>query len=170
MTAKKHDPVATQRAFEAKISRRSDRDYINALKADLLTKINEVFENEKDLKTILGESKFKKIADYYNEDSGVEIDKSDLSTKQITKSIVWSEFVGLTAKQQTAWSLWNDLGEVDFTDPNTIPGLEAIFVKGSQTMTNILAKAKRKATRFEALYAEKKGYTVTALDIEDATR
>lgn len=169
LVIKQYDEAKVTASFQNKLLRRSESDYINILKDDIISRLNETID-DKDFKTILGESRFGKIADYYNEDSDTDVYKTDLSIKQITKSIDWLEFISLSAKQQTAWLAISVLEEIDFTKASTITDLEIIFNKDSKTMTNILQKVTRKASRFEKLYPDKVGYKVTKEDIEDALR
>lgn len=162
-------------SLEKKISRRNGNDYINKLKDDILKSLSVVLADGKDFKNALEESQFQKIADYYNTESDIEVDKNSLSASEIGKAVVISEFIDLSASQQTAWIYWTTVGNFDFTNPQTFIDIDSIFGKNSQTGKNILTLSKRFASRFEALFAgdplfDKRGYKVTAQDVENTTR
>ena len=81
--------------------------------------------------------------------------KNTLSTADCKTAMVWTEFIGRTAGEREAWQFMLSNGEINPSDVNVRQGIADIFSgpSGLQSRTNLVAIAKRLATRIQKLFA-----------------
>jgi hypothetical protein len=81
--------------------------------------------------------------------------RTDIPTKDVKKSIVWTEYIGRSSGEQNAFTFMLSNGTINGGDPNIRQGIQDIFSgpSGATTRANLVALAKRSATRAEKLFA-----------------
>lgn len=118
------------------------------------------------------------IATYYNAAGSGTTARPDISAKEISAAIVWSEFLALSQAQRDGFRTLISLGNVDGTVQSIRDGFVTIFPNGTAplSLANLAATFNRTPTRFEALYVTGTtppicavfGYVVTPTDIATA--
>ena len=146
---------------------------LTTLKADLLSKSNTV-HNGKTFFIHNSESNYKALADYYNSlvSPTQMIWRPNLPKIELSKQIVMSAFVSLTAVKQNGYIVLTQADTIDATDANIRASFSTIFGAGT-TLNNLTAVAQRAATNFEFLFTTANvstayGIIVSEFDIEAA--
>jgi hypothetical protein len=85
--------------------------------------------------------------------------RTNIPTSDVKKAIVWTEYIGRSVGERSAFELIISNGIVNSADANIRQGFTDIFSgpSGAQTRTNLTALAKRSATRAEKLFASGTG-------------
>lgn len=95
------------------------------------------------------------LADLYNADSTFVVWRKSIQPADYRAAIVWTEVDTLTAGKARIWE-WvtaNMTQALDGSDLNVRQGIADAFGAGTTTRANLLAVAKRFATKCEALFA-----------------
>src|SRR3972149_1995219 len=81
--------------------------------------------------------------------------KTNVTTADCKKAMAWTEFIGRSAGEREAWQFMLSNGFINAADVNVRQGIVDIFSgpSGLGSRTNLVAIAKRKATRAEKLFA-----------------
>lgn len=127
---------------------------LTALKADILA------DPELASQPISSDGAFA-IANAYNQVAAPAfiVWKTDVPTKECKKVMNWTEYIGRSAGERDAWQFMLSNGTINTADVNVRQGIADIFsgASGVQTRTNLLALAKRSATRAEKLLSSGAG-------------
>ena len=89
--------------------------------------------------------------------------RTRIAAREVRKNVVWTEYIGRSVGEKSAFELMMFDGELDGSDPNIRTGILDIFAGGTATTTrtNLTALAKRLATRSEKLFAAGTGTNAT---------
>lgn len=81
--------------------------------------------------------------------------KTDIPTSEAKQAMVWTEFIGRSAGEREAWQFMISNHTLNAADVNIRQGIQDIFngPNGINTRTNLIAIAKRDATRYEKIFA-----------------
>jgi hypothetical protein len=81
--------------------------------------------------------------------------KTNVPTEAVKQGTVWTEFIGRSAGERDAYQFMLSNGWINAADPNIRQGINDIFSgpNGVGTRANLVAIAKRLATRVEKLFA-----------------
>ena len=92
--------------------------------------------------------------------------RTDVPTAAVKLGVVWTEYIGRSAGERDAFVFMLSNGTINAADANIRQGIQDIFSgpSGAGTRTNLIAIAKRDATRAEKLFA-----TGTGTDASPAT-
>lgn len=92
--------------------------------------------------------------------------RTTVPTADAKKAMVWTEFISRSAGERDAWQFMLSNGIINAADPNVRQGIQDIFSgpNGAQSRGNLVAIAKRMATRAEAVLA-----TGTGTDVAPGT-
>ncbi len=97
------------------------------------------------------------IAQAYNLDASPAfvVWKTAVPTSECKKAMVWTEYIGRSAGERDAWQFMLSNGIINAADVNVRQGIADVFSgpSGLQSRTNLLAIAKRSATRAEKLFS-----------------
>lgn len=147
---------------------------LQILKTDLFTtRANQVLSG-KTFDIHIAESNYKILAEFYNSSTNSNIWKPDLKVTELSKAIVMSAFIALTAIKQNGYFVLTQGEFIDATNANIRTGFTTIFGAGA-TLNNLTALAQRFATNFEFLFTTANvssvySYTLTENDIKEATQ
>lgn len=87
--------------------------------------------------------------------------RSDVTTTEARKVMVWTEIDALTAGKARIWEWMREGGMLDARDANIRQGLSDAFSAATATRTALTALAKRSATRAEKALASGAGTTAS---------
>lgn len=97
------------------------------------------------------------IADAYNllASPAFRVWRTSIPTKDVKKGVVWTEYIGRSVGEKSAFELMISNGILDASDPNIRQGIQDIFSGPGAigTRTNLTNMGKRDATRAEKLFA-----------------
>ena len=97
------------------------------------------------------------IASIYNltADPAFTVWKTDVPTAECKTGMMWTEYIGRSAGERDAWKFMLANGTINAADVNIRQGIADVFSgpQGAMTRANLLAIAKRFATRAEKLFA-----------------
>ncbi len=147
---------------------------LQILKTDLFTtRANQVHAG-KTFAIHIAESNYKALIKFYNSSTNNNIWKPDLKVTELSKAIVMSAFIALTAVKQNGYFVLTQGEFIDATNANIRAGFASIFGAGATT-NNLTALAQRFATNFEFLFTTSNvsslyGYILTEDDIREATQ
>lgn len=85
--------------------------------------------------------------------------RSDVTTSEARKVMVWTEIDALTAGKARIWEWMREGGVLDTRDTNIRQGLSDAFSAAAATRTALIALSKRSATRAEKALATGAGTT-----------
>ena len=105
------------------------------------------------------------IAGIYNATAAPDfiVWRTSIPTAEVKKAFVWTELIARSAGERDAFTFMLSNGFINGADPNIRQGIQDIFSgpSGLTSRTNLLALAKRKATRLEKLLATGTGSDAT---------
>jgi hypothetical protein len=105
------------------------------------------------------------IANAYNTTASPDFTvwRTNVSTHEAKTAMVWTEFIGRSQGERDAWQFMLANGTINASDPNVRQGVQDIFSgpSGATSRANLVAVAKRLATRAEKLYAVGVGSTAS---------
>lgn len=89
--------------------------------------------------------------------------KTSVPTSACKTAMVWTEFIGRSVGERDAWQFMLANGTINAADVNVRQGIADIFSgsQGATSRANLLAIAKRGATRAEKLFASGTGSDAT---------
>lgn len=148
---------------------------LQILKTDLFTTIANQVHAGKTFAIHIAESNYKALIEFYNSPTNNNIWKPDLKVIELSKAIVMSAFIALTAIKQKGYFVLTQGEFIDATNANIRTGFASIFGAGTTTTNNLTALAQRFATNFEFLFTTSNvsslyGYILTEDDIREATQ
>lgn len=146
---------------------------LQILKTDLFTTRTDQVLSGKTFAIHIAESNYKVLAEFYNSYTNQNIWKPDLKVTELSKAIVMSAFIALTAIKQNGYFVLTQGEFIDATNSNIRAGFASIFGAGTATTNNLTALAQRFATNFEFLFTTANisslyGYILTEDDIREA--
>ena len=85
--------------------------------------------------------------------------RTNIPTMTAKSAMVWTEFIARSAGERDAWQFMLSNGIINAADPNVRQGIQDIFSgpSGAGSRANLIAIAKRNATRAEKLFASGTG-------------
>ena len=99
------------------------------------------------------------IAAFYNGDSTHIVWRTRLSSAEVYDQVVWTELIGRSVGERDTMQILLQTGSVNPSKTNIRAAFSDIFsgAGGATTRSQLIAAAKRAATRGEALYASGAG-------------
>jgi hypothetical protein len=81
--------------------------------------------------------------------------RTNISTSEVKRNFVWTELIARSAGERDSFQLMLSEGVINGADPNIRQGIADVFSQpaGLTSRTQLLAMAKRNATRAEKLFA-----------------
>lgn len=108
------------------------------------------------------------IAEYFNAlaSPAFRVWRTNVSTKDVKNAIVWTEYIGRSVGEKSAFELMISNGVINAADPNIRQGIVDVFSGPAAAVTraNLTNISKRDATRGEKVFA-----TGTGTDASPAT-
>ena len=89
--------------------------------------------------------------------------RTDIPTKDVKKSVVWTEFIGRSAGERDSFQFMLSNGVINGADANVRQGINDIFsgASGATSRAQLTTLAKRDATRAQKLFSTGLGTTAS---------